>query len=156
MKESTFALNEDLKYSESTLKIAKMWGCFENPFVNDTSLDPRPLPSLHMRRRYSALSYWPFGVAKGTGASFKFKLIDKLTPPYKRSADDSIKCRCAHSGMTGHVGSFQTPGVCPASVSLPFFLAPPRSFTRAIFHADMDSCYSFFAPKPHGNACYAG
>ena len=56
MKESTFALNEDLKYSESTLKIAKMWGCFENPFVNDTSLDPRPLPSLHMRRRYSALS----------------------------------------------------------------------------------------------------
>ena len=26
-----------------------------------------------------------FGVAKGTGASFKFKLIDKLTPPYKRS-----------------------------------------------------------------------
>ena len=33
-----------------------MWGCFENPFVNDTSLDPRPLPSLHMRRRYSALS----------------------------------------------------------------------------------------------------
>ena len=34
-----------------------MWGCFENPFVNDTSLDPRPLPSLHMRRRYSALSF---------------------------------------------------------------------------------------------------
>ena len=22
-----------------------MWGCFENPFANDTSLDPRPLPS---------------------------------------------------------------------------------------------------------------
>ena len=34
-----------------------MWGCFENPFVNDTSLDPRPLPSLHMRRLYSALSW---------------------------------------------------------------------------------------------------
>ena len=33
-----------------------MWEYFENPFVNDTSLDPRPLPSLHMRRRYSALS----------------------------------------------------------------------------------------------------
>ena len=33
-----------------------MQGCFENPFVNDTSLDPRPLPSLHMRTRYSALS----------------------------------------------------------------------------------------------------
>ena len=36
-----------------------MWGCFENAFVNDTSLDPRPLPSLHMRRRYSALSVVP-------------------------------------------------------------------------------------------------
>ena len=26
-----------------------------------------------------------FGVAQGTGAGFKFKLIDKLTPSYKRS-----------------------------------------------------------------------
>ena len=36
-----------------------MWGCFENAFVNDTSLDPRPLPSLHMCRRYSSLSVVP-------------------------------------------------------------------------------------------------
>ena len=34
-----------------------MWGCFKNHFVNDTRLDPRPLPSLHMRRRYSVLSW---------------------------------------------------------------------------------------------------
>ena len=27
-----------------------------DPFENDTSLDPRPLPSLHMRIRCSALS----------------------------------------------------------------------------------------------------
>ena len=33
---------------------------------------------------------------------------------------------------------------------------PPRSFTCAIFRAVFDSCSSFFAPKPHGNACYAG
>ena len=33
-----------------------MQGCFENPFANDTSLDPRALPSLHMRRGCSALS----------------------------------------------------------------------------------------------------
>ena len=33
-----------------------MQGCLENPFANDTSLDPRPLPSLHMRKRCSALS----------------------------------------------------------------------------------------------------
>ena len=39
---------------------------------------------------------------------------------------------------------------------LSFFPTPPRSFTRAIFHAVSDSCSSFFAPKPEGNACYAG
>ena len=32
----------------------------------------------------------------------------------------------------------------------------PRSFNRAIFRAVFDSRSSFFAPKPHGNACYAG
>ena len=32
----------------------------------------------------------------------------------------------------------------------------PRSFTCAIFRAVLDSCSSFFAPKPHRNACYAG
>ena len=30
--------------------------CFENPFANETSLDPRPLPSLHTRRCCSAPS----------------------------------------------------------------------------------------------------
>ena len=33
---------------------------------------------------------------------------------------------------------------------------PPRSFTCAIFRAVSDSRSSFFNPKPHGNACYAG
>ena len=33
---------------------------------------------------------------------------------------------------------------------------PPRSFTYAIFRAIFDYRSSFFAPKPHGNACYAG
>ena len=28
------------------------------------------------------------------------------------TVDDSIKCRCANSGMTGQVGDFQNPGVC--------------------------------------------
>ena len=32
---------------------------------------------------------------------------------------------------------------------------PPRSFACAIFRAVFDSCSSFFAPKPHRNACYA-
>ena len=60
-----------------------------------------------------------------------------------------------NSGMTGQVGDFQNPGVClqafpsflphplPALLLAPFFA---RSLTRS----------SFFAPKPHGNACYAG
>ena len=30
----------------------------------------------------------------------------------------------------------------------------PRSFACAIFCAVFDSCSSFFAPKPHRNACY--
>ena len=33
---------------------------------------------------------------------------------------------------------------------------PPCSFTYVIFRAVFDSRSSFFAPKPHGNACYAG
>ena len=33
---------------------------------------------------------------------------------------------------------------------------PPRSFIRVIFRVVCDSRSSFFAPKPHGNACYAG
>ena len=33
---------------------------------------------------------------------------------------------------------------------------PPRSFNRTIFHAVFDSRFSFFAPKPQGNACYEG
>ena len=31
-----------------------------------------------------------------------------------------------------------------------------ETFTYAIFHAVFDSRSSFFAPKPRGNACYAG
>ena len=53
------------------------------------------------------------------------------------------------------VGGFQNPGfVCKRF--LPFFPTPSRSFTYAIFRAVFDSRSSFFAPKPHGNACYVG
>ena len=43
-----------------------------------------------------------------------------------------------------------------ASVSFLSSPPPPRSFTYAIFRAIFDSLSSVFAPKPHGNACYAG
>ena len=60
------------------------------------------------------------------------------------TVDDSIKCRCANSGITGQVGGFQNPGVClqafpsflphplPALFLTPFFARSltlvPRSF----------------------------
>ena len=102
------------------------------------------------------------------------------------TADDSIKYRCVNSGMTDQVGGFQSRGVCKpptqatlgssgrdeiraplktpawearglsASVSFLSSPLPPRSLTCAIFRAVFDSCSSFFAPKPHRNACYAG
>jgi len=52
------------------------------------------------------------------------------------TADDSIKYRCANSGMTGQVGGFQNPRVClqafpsflphplPALLLTPFFARP--------------------------------
>ena len=43
-----------------------------------------------------------------------------------------------------------------ASVSFLSSPPPPRSSTYAIFCAVFDSRSSFFAPKPHRNACYAG
>ena len=49
---------------------------------------------------------------------------------------------------------------CVASISVGFRSKKrPRNVifgTRAIFRAVFDSRSSFFAPKPHGNACYAG
>ena len=39
------------------------------------------------------------------------------------TADDSIKCRCAKSGMTDQVGVFQNPGVCLQA--FPSFLPHP-------------------------------
>ena len=41
------------------------------------------------------------------------------------TANDSIKCRCANSGMTGQVGGFQNPGVCLQA--FPSFLSHPLS-----------------------------
>ena len=66
------------------------------------------------------------------------------------TADDSIKCRCANSGMTGQVGGFQHPGVCLQA--FPSFL-PHLSW---LFYLRHDSCSSFFVPKPHRNTYYAG
>ena len=92
-----------------------------------------------------------------TSSEVHFRSIESQT--FYRSimtAEDSSKCRCANSGMTGQVGGFQSSGVClqvfPSFIPHP----PPRSFTSAIFRTVFDSRSSSFAPKPHGNACYAG
>ena len=70
------------------------------------------------------------------------------------TADDSIKCRCANSSMTGQVGGFQNPGVSLQEFSsfhphpLPALSLVPFFVWSLIY-----SRSSFFAPKPHGNAC---
>ena len=50
-------------------------------------------------------------------------------------------------------GRFSKSWGLSARVSFISSLSPPRSFTRAIFPAVFDSCSSFFALKPHRNAC---
>ena len=61
------------------------------------------------------------------------------------TAVDSIKCRCAHSGMTGQVGDFQNPGICqqafpsflphplPALLLAPFFARSLTLVPRSLF-----------------------
>ena len=61
----------------------------------------------------------------------------------------------ADGSMTGQVGGFQNRGICLQAFPS-FFPTPPRSFTCAIFYAVFYSTSSFFAHKPHRNACYAG
>ena len=53
-------------------------------------------------------------------------------------------------------GRFSKSRGLSASVSFLSSPPPPRSFTYAVFRAIFDYRSSFFAPKPHGNACYAG
>ena len=62
----------------------------------------------------------------------------------------------ANSGMTGQVGGFKNPGVCLQA--FPSFLPQPLPalLLAPFFARVLDSRSSFFAPKPHGNACYAG
>ena len=72
------------------------------------------------------------------------------------TADDSIKCQCANSGMTGQVGGFQNPWVCLQA--FPSF--PPHPLPALLlvpfFRAAVDSGSLFFAHRLHRNACYAG
>ena len=58
---------------------------------------------------------------------------------------------------------FQNPGVCLASVSSLALPLPPLSFFWLSFHFSRGQnrkspspVFQFFAPKPNGNACYAG
>ena len=52
------------------------------------------------------------------------------------TADDSIKCWCANSGMTDQVGGFQNPGVCqqafPSFLPHPSWLFYLRHFLRGL------------------------
>ena len=72
------------------------------------------------------------------------------------TAVDSIKCRCTKSRHDMPSGRFSKSRGLSASVSFLSSPPPSRSFTCTIFHAVFDFRPSFFAPKPHGNACYTG
>ena len=60
------------------------------------------------------------------------------------TADDSIKCRCEKSGMTGQVGGFQNPGVClqafPSFLPHPLPLFYLRHFSRGIWLSFLVLC----------------
>ena len=56
-------------------------------------------------------------------------------------------------GLSASRSLLQAPAASVSFLSSP---PPPRSFTVRHFCAVFDSRSSFFAPKPHGNACYAG
>ena len=53
---------------------------------------------------FLARIHWPFRDCVGTGMSFKFKLIDKLTPRYKRSCwdwlFDQVRCSKVEQGSS--------------------------------------------------------
>ena len=61
---------------------------------------------------------------------------------------------CTDSGMTGQVGSFQNTVVYLQAFPYLSSPLPSHSFSHAIFCVVFDSHSSFFALKPHGNACY--
>ena len=75
------------------------------------------------------------------------------------TADDSIKCRCVNSGMTGQVGGFKNRGVClqafpsflphplPALLLAPFFA---RSLTLLLSPLFLAATASF--PTAHENS----
>ena len=60
----------------------------------------------------------------------------------------------------GGGGIFEYLNICPIALVFPYLSSPPppRSFPLAIFRAVFNSISRspFFAPKPNGNACYAG
>ena len=66
------------------------------------------------------------------------------------TADDSIKCQCKHSGMTGQVGGFQNPGVCLQAFPYLSSLPPPRYFYSRRFLHDLSLSFLVLALKLHG------
>ena len=109
--------------------------------------------AVHAFPKYKKINYFGFTHASSKvhfrsteGQAFYWSIM---------TADDSINCRCANSGMTDQVGGCQESRGLSASVSFLSFPPPPCSFTCAIFSAAVDSRSSFFAHRPHRNACYA-
>ena len=61
MTKSTFGLNGNLKYPETTLKIRKMCGCFANPLENDMKFSPQTSSDFaHAQTLFSSVGYTCF------------------------------------------------------------------------------------------------
>ena len=71
-----------------------------------------------------------------------FHLVSKQRKTGFGPARDEMRAKNERGGGEGKEGN------CPYPLS--------ARFTCAIFRAVFDSRSSSFAPKPHGNACYAG
>ena len=63
MTKSTFGLNGNLKYPETTLKICKMCGYFANPFENDMKFSPQTSSDFaHVQTLFSSVRLRRLGV----------------------------------------------------------------------------------------------
>ena len=94
---------------------------------------------------------------------FVNKLRKESVFPLRPSIDTCQKCSTSpanHEPRSPANGSFQNPGVCPQAV--PSFPSPtPTVLFLALAPFSAQAKYrknrsSVFAPKPYGNACYAG
>ena len=140
---------------------------------------PHKIQSSHLKKTNVQSLHWSFGLIgiSPLTPSTRFKIQKKNNNLGFTNASSKVHFRSTEgqtfywSIMTvddGHQmlvrelrhdrprGWFSKSRGLSASVSFLSSSPPPRSFTCATFLAVFDFRSSFFSPKPHRNACYAG